>query len=121
VPRLPPPSPGAPVFDSEYFRSTLQADVDAADRPAIVELFLTTGQVLRLRSVLAVHNEYVTLETYQEARFEGLRPPRWKAEALPGQALPPTRRAVVAYAGIVALTITPEPAEETQRAGFVQR
>ncbi|HEU4630719.1 MAG TPA: hypothetical protein VFS08_13290 [Gemmatimonadaceae bacterium] len=107
------------MFDSEYFRTTLQADVDATAGPAVVELYLSTGHMLRLRSVLAVHTEYVTLEAYQDERVEGLRPPRWKAEALPGQSLPPTLRAVVAYGGIVALTITPEP-DAASRAGFVR-
>jgi hypothetical protein len=107
------------VFDSEYFRTTLQSDVDAAEGPVLVELHLTAGQVLRLRSVLAVHTEYVTLEAYQDERVEGMHPPRWKAEALPGQRLPPTLRAVVAYGGIVALTITPE-AEGLPRAGFLR-
>lgn len=108
------------MFDSEYFRTTLQADVDATGRRATVELHLTTGQTMRLRSVLAVHNEYVTLEVYQGEHFEGLRPPRWKEEAVAGQATPAMSRAVVSYAGIVALTITAEGGEGFPRAGFMR-
>jgi len=107
------------VFDSEYFRTTLQVDVDAAGRPAVVELHLMTGQALRLRSVLSVHNEYVTLEAYRGERFEGLQAPRWKAEAVTGQVAPATLRAIVAYGAIVAMTIEAEVVEGVPRAGFV--
>ena len=84
----------------------------------MVALHLATGRTLHLRSVLAVHNEYVTLEAYQDERVEGMRSPRWKAEAVPGQSLPAMLRAVVAYGGIVALTVTPET-EGLPRAGFL--
>jgi hypothetical protein len=109
------------VLDAAYFREILPTDVEATGRPAVVELHLTTGQTLRLRSVLGVHDEYVTLEAYREERFEGLRQPHWQAEIGAGHARPSLQRAVVAYGAIAALTIAPEGTEGGgPRAGFVR-
>ena len=108
------------MLDSEYFRTILQADVDAVDGPALVELLLTTGQTLRLRAVVSLHNEFATLEAYRDDRLDGSRPPRWKAEPAAGQTRSVTLRAVVAYGGMVAVTITPDDAETQARTGFLR-
>ena len=53
------------MFDSEYFRTVLQTDVEAAGASAVVALHLVNGRSYRLRSVVAVQSGLVTLEVYQ--------------------------------------------------------
>src|SRR5215207_9974043 len=96
------------MFDSEYFRTTLQRDVDALGGSAVVEISLINGRAHHLQSVVSVQSGYVTLETYR-ARV-GDRPldePRWKDEKTPAGGQPhETQRAVVAYESIAAVAIT---------------
>ncbi|MHB1222685.1 MAG: hypothetical protein ACYC2G_01360 [Gemmatimonadaceae bacterium] len=125
------------MFDSEYFRTTLDADVESTDPNSAVEVHLMNGHTLRVSSVLSVHSEYVTLEVYRAPRGDGGQPARWHsspAEKLAGaepeatetvvnqgSAHPGTAemlRAVVSYAGIVAVTIVPPRSEGVARVGF---
>ena len=112
--------PRAPVFDSEYFRTTLQADVDATDKDAVVELHLLNGHTHRLRSVLGVHGEYVTLETYQDHGPEGTRPPRWQEATAAGTTAHEVQRSIVAYEAIAAVTIRAVRADGGVRVGFLR-
>lgn len=124
------------MFDSEYFRTTLDADVEATDPNAAVEVHLMNGHTLRVRSVLSVHSEYVTLEVYRAPRGDGGQLARWHSspaargaaaeadgEGKGGSEAPPTSspdmlRAVVSYAGIVAVTVVPSRSESVARVGF---
>ena len=133
------------MFDSEYFRTILDADVEATDPNAAVEVHLVNGHTLRVSSVLSVHSEYVTLEVYRAPRADGGHPARWQGTAAVEQvgraatgspaaekekeadkeesATPRTGssemlRAVVSYAGIVAVTVAPPRAETGSRVGF---
>ncbi len=137
------------MFDSEYFRTILDADVEATDPNAAVEVHLLNGHTLRVSSVLSVHSEYVTLEVYRAPRADGGHPARWQGSPAAEQvgraatgspaaekekeaekeaetddaATPRTGssemlRAVVSYAGIVAVTVAPPRAETGSRVGF---
>lgn len=94
------------MFDSEYFRSTLQNDVDALGGSAVVALHLLGGRAHRLRAVLGVHAGYVTTEAYQSHGDDPVAEPRWREEPRAGAAGRPTQRVVVAYESIVDVTIT---------------
>lgn len=77
---------------------------------AVVRLHLANAELMYLRAVLTVHNEYVTLEAYRPDSFQKAEPPRWKRDQdEEGVETTPTIRAVVAYDGIVAVTLTPVP------------
>lgn len=109
------------MFDSEYFRTNLQADVDAAGGNAVVSMNFLSGRSYRLRSVVAVHAGVVALEVYQGA-VDGPahRQPRWKAEAKDGETLPETHRSVVAYESIADVTVTPVRSASSPSIGFVR-
>ena len=106
------------VFDSEYFRTTLQADVDATAKDALVDVHLTNGHTLPVRTVVGVHSEYVTLEAYRGRNLQTQRPLCWNGEATPGQPEEETHRAVVAYGGIVAVTVAPARPGGGRNVGF---
>ncbi len=93
------------MFDSEYFRTVLQTDVDALGGSAIVALHLVGGRTHRLRSVVAVHAGYVTAEAYQSRGDAPVREPRWR-EQTPHGAPHPTERVVIGYESIADVTIT---------------
>ena len=105
------------MLDSEYFRTALQADVDAAGGTAVVTVHLVGGRTHRLRGVVAVHAGYVTAEAYQLRGDAPVREPRWREEAAHG-APHPTERVVVAYESIADVTITPARADSAGAIGF---
>ena len=106
------------MFDSEYFRTLLQADVEAAGGSAVVALHLINGRSYRLRSVLGVERSLVTLEVYEPGNDEVHRRARWKAEARAGEDALETHRAVVAYESITDVTITAAGGEDRRSIGF---
>jgi hypothetical protein len=106
------------VFDADYFRTTLPADVAATGSDASVELHLRTGRALRVRSVLDAGDALLTVEVFLGGE-ERTRPPHWQEEPTAGRPLP-TFRAVVAYEGIVAVTLTSAQAAAGPRVGFAQ-
>ena len=106
------------MFDSEYFRTSLQADVDAMGGQAVVEIHLLTGRMHRVRLVLSVHSGYVTFEAYQPRVDEPTREPRWKEEPRPGTAPYPTQRAVVSYESIATVAITSAQSADAPGIGF---
>lgn len=107
------------MFDSEYFRTVLQADVDLAGGSAIVVLNLVSGRSYRLRSVVAVHGGIVAFEAYTPRIDPSHEEPRWKAEASDGEAAE-THRAVVAYECIADVTITPVRPASAPKIGFAR-
>ena len=106
------------MFDSEYFRTVLQADVDALGGSAVVALHLLSGRRHRLRAVTSVHSGYVTVEAYQSHAAEPTREPRWKAELKAGGITHETERAVIAYESIADVTITAARPEGASSIGF---
>lgn len=106
------------MFDSEYFRDVLQADVDASGESAIVALHLLNGRSYRVRSVVSVQSGLVTLEVYRSGTAESHRRARWKAEVDAGEDALETHRAVVSYEGIADVTITPAGDRDQRSIGF---
>ena len=106
------------MFDSEYFRTILQADVDALGGSAVVTLHLLSGRRHRLRAVTSVHSGYVTIEAYQPYPGEISREPRWKGELKIGGITHETERAVIAYESIADVTITAAKADGPVGIGF---
>jgi hypothetical protein len=108
------------VFDSEYFRTILQADVDALGGRAIVELHLLNGRSYALRSVISVHSGYATCEAYRGRGEQPLRELRWKETVKDGEPPPETHRAVVSYESVATVTVTPATPADTPRIGFAR-
>jgi hypothetical protein len=94
------------VLDSEYFRTGLQTDVDALGGKAIVELHLTNGRLQRLRSVVSIHQGYVTLEVYRNQAGETLAA-GWYERDRDAQPSQETERTVAPYEAIASVRITP--------------
>jgi hypothetical protein len=109
------------VFDSEYFRTILQADVDAMGGSAVVEIHLLNGQAHRLHSVLSVHTGYATFEAYKDSPDAPTRRPRWKEEVSAGETPHETQRAVIPYEGIVNVAISAARPEGAGRIGFSRK
>ena len=93
------------VLDSEYFRKSLQGDVDALAGKAVVEVHLTNGRTHRLRSVVSIQQGYVTLEVYRNQGGES--PPGWYEGDREGQPPQETERTVAPYEAIASVRITP--------------
>ena len=106
------------MFESEYFRTTLQRDVDAMGGSAVVELMLVSGRGHHLRSVVSVQSGYVTLEVYRPSVDRPLAEPRWKDDSKPAGAAHELQRAVVAYESIAAVGITAVRPASAPRIGF---
>ena len=106
------------MLDSEYFRTALQADVDAAGGTAVVTVHLVGGRSHRMRAVVAVHAGYVTAEAYQLRGDAPVREPRWREEAGSGAPPYPTERVVIAYESIADVTITAARADSAGAIGF---
>lgn len=106
------------MFDSEYFRTTLSADVEATNPEATVEVHLLNGHTLRLRSVLAVHSEYVAFEVYRAPRNEGTHHARWHGVGVAMAEGGETLRATVSYQAVAAVTVIPPRGSGEVRVGF---
>jgi hypothetical protein len=108
------------VFDSEYFRTTLQSDVDAVGGSAVVELQMVNGRTHSLRAVLSVHSGYATFEAFRARGDQPLRELRWKEAPRDGEPAAETYRAIVAYDGIAAVTVTPATPAGAAKIGFAR-
>ena len=107
------------MFDSEYFRTILQADVNAMGGNAVVDLHLLNGLTHRLHSVVAVQSGFVTLVSFQHQGEDPLlSKPRWHEERVEGKSPHETQRVIVAYESIASVTVTPVRATGTSRIGF---
>jgi hypothetical protein len=94
------------VIDSEYFRTILQTNVDQMGGAAIVELHMVGGRTHRLRSVVAVHGGYVTLEVYRGRGESASAGSHWRGKTAKSEPGLETLRAVVSYESVVDVTIT---------------
>lgn len=106
------------MFDSEYFRTALQVDVDAVGGSAVVAVHLLGGRAHRLRSVIAVHSGYVTAEAYQVRGDEPIAEPRWREEPAAGAVARPTHRVVIGYESIADVTVTAARPDGASGIGF---
>jgi hypothetical protein len=103
------------MFDANYFRKTLQRDVDAAGGNPVVDLLLAGGHVHRIRNVVEVDEGRVTFEAYQMKGDLAHQRPRF---GQPSSAPHETFRVVVACESIVAVVLDPAPAAPRTRPGF---
>jgi hypothetical protein len=106
------------VFDAEYFRTLLQADVDAMGGTALVTVHLMGGRTHRLRGIDAVHAGYFAAEAYQQRADGPAREPRWHESTAAGGPPLPTERAVISYESVVDVTITAARADSGAGIGF---
>ena len=108
------------MIDSEYFRTILQADVDAAGGSAVVELHLVNGRTHVLRAVLSVHSGYATCEAYRDYREQPPRELRWKETASDGKPPSETYRMVVSYESVTSVTVMAAAPAGAPKIGFAR-
>jgi len=108
------------MFDSEYFRTVLHADVDAVGGSAVVEVHLLNGRSHALRSVLSIHNGYATCEAFRTHGDQPLRERRWKETARDGEPPAETFRVVFSYESVATVSITPAAPANAPRIGFAR-
>jgi hypothetical protein len=103
------------MFDANYFRNSLQRDVEAAGGSPIVELLLVGGHTHRVRAVLDVQESRVTFEAYHmKGDLTHQRPRFGQGSAAAHE----TFRVVVSCESIVAVVLDPAPAPARSRTGF---
>ncbi len=102
------------MFDANYFRKTLQRDVEAAGGSPVVELLLVGGHVHRVRNVVEVEDGRVTFDAYQVKGDLAHQRPRFGTSAEPAE----TFRVVVSCESIVAVVLDPAPSAPKTRPGF---
>ena len=106
------------MFDADYFKTGLQADIDAQGGNAVVEIHLINGRAHRLRSVVSVQDGYVTLEAYETRGDEIARKPTWR-EMLDARSPHLTERAIIAYESVVSVLVVPTRAQNAPAIGFL--
>src|ERR1043165_23470 len=105
------------MFDENYFRTSLQRDVDASGGTPVVEIQLVSGHAHRVRSVLEVNTGSVTLETYLAKGDLVHERPRF-GEAHREGVERDIFRTVIAYESIAAVIFDPTPSQVRVRPGF---
>jgi hypothetical protein len=103
------------MFNASYFRDMLQRDVQASGSSPVVELFLISGHSYRVRTVLDVGDDWLTVEAYLvKGDLAHLRPRFGGTDGEPYEIF----RAVVSYESIVSVVFDPAPVQARTRAGF---
>jgi hypothetical protein len=103
------------MFDANYFRNSIQRDVEAAGGSPIVELLLAGGHTHRIRAVLDVQESRVTFEAYHmKGDLTHQRPRFGQGSAAAHE----TFRVVVSCESIVAVVLDPAPTTDRSRTGF---
>jgi hypothetical protein len=105
------------MFDENYFRTTLQRDVEATGGNPVVEIQLISGHAHRVRSVVEVSTGSVTLETYLAKGDLAHERPRF-GEVHHDGAGRDIFRAVIAYESIAAVILDPTESQVRVRPGF---
>jgi hypothetical protein len=105
------------MFDENYFRTTLQRDVEATGGNPVVEIQLLSGHAHRVRSVVEINSGSVTLETYLAKGDLAHERPRF-GEAHHDGTERDIFRAVIAYESIAAVILDPTAAQIRNRPGF---
>ncbi len=105
------------MFDENYFKSTLQRDVDATGGRPVVEIQLLSGHAHRVRSVVEINSGSVTLETYLAKGDLAHERPRF-GEPRPDGPDDNVFRAVISYESIAAIVLDPTQSQVRVRPGF---
>lgn len=101
------------MFDANYFRTGLSADVEATGGSPVVEVSLVNGHVHRVRSVAEIGQGYVTLLVHVTRGDLSHERPRFGADA-GGESV----RVAIAYDSIAAVLLDPAPDKIRTRPGF---
>lgn len=102
------------MFDANYFRTALPADVEATGGSPVVELALLNGHVHRVRAVAEIGPGHVTLLVHPTREYLSHERPRFGApESSHG-----TVRVAVSYDSIAAVVLDPAPDAVKGRPGF---
>jgi hypothetical protein len=105
------------MFDENYFRTSLQRDVEASGGRPVVEIQLLSGHAHRVRSVVEINAGSVTLETYLAKGDLAHERPRFgdpHGEGTTGDVF----RAVISYESIAAVIFDPTQTQARVRPGF---
>jgi hypothetical protein len=102
------------MFDANYFRTALPADLEATGGSPVVELALLNGHVHRVRAVVDIGQGYVTLLVHHVKGDLTHERPRYGSAA---QGTDPVRVAV-AYDSIASVLYDPAPEQVKTRPGF---
>ena len=105
------------MFDENYFRTTLQRDVEATGGRPVVEIQLLSGHAHRVRSVVEINSGSVTLETYLAKGDLAHERPRFGEtyrDGVDGDVF----RAVISYESIAAIILDPTQSPVRGRPGF---
>jgi hypothetical protein len=103
------------MFDANYFKKTLQRDVEASGGGPVVEIVLLSGHVYRARAVVETADGHVTLECYQMKGDLAHQRPRFGGDS---SAPYETFRAVVSYESVAAVILDSAEASVKSRPGF---
>lgn len=102
------------MFDANYFRTGLPADLEASGGAPVVELSLLNGHVHRVRSIADIGQGYVTLLVHPTRGDLSHERPRYGAASAAGESV----RVAVAYDSIAAVLFDPAPEQVKARPGF---
>jgi hypothetical protein len=103
------------MFDANYFKKTLQRDVEATGGGPVVEIVLLSGHVYRVRSVADVTDGHVTLECYQmKGDLAHQRPRFGDGSSAPFEIF----RAVVSYESVASVVLDSSEDSAKVRPGF---
>ena len=105
------------MIDENYFRTTLQRDVEATGGHPVVEIQLVSGHAHRVRSVVEINAGCVTLETYLAKGDLVHERPRYGDPHRDG-ADNDVFRTVIAYESIAAVVLDPTQTQARVRPGF---
>jgi hypothetical protein len=103
------------MFDANYFKKTLQRDVEASGGGPVVEIVLLSGHVYRVRQVVETTDGHVTLECYQMKGDLAHQRPRFGGDS---SAPYDTFRAVVSFEGVAAVVLDSTEISAKARPGF---
>jgi hypothetical protein len=105
------------MFDENYFRTSLQRDIEATGGRPVVEIQLLSGHAHRVRSVVEINSGSVTLETYLAKGDLAHERPRFGEPHRDGVDSE-VFRAVVSYESIAAVIFDPTQTQARVRPGF---
>jgi hypothetical protein len=103
------------MFDANYFKKTLNRDVEASGGSPVVEIVLLSGHVYRVRTVVETTDGHVTLECYQMKGDLAHQRPRFGGDS---PAPYETFRAVVSYESVASVVLDPTEVSAKARPGF---
>jgi hypothetical protein len=103
------------MFDANYFKKTLNRDVEVSGGSPVVEIVLLSGHVYRVRTVVETTEGHVTLECYQMKGDLAHQRPRFGGDS---SAPYETFRAVVSYESVASVVLDATEISSKVRTGF---